>query len=206
MKQRGAVKYRKSIIKSMDEKFVKKYGFEESYRRFERSINMMDKEGDLAEELAIQHLKDNNQLSDNYRTNAVIALNTIKIEADIIDYDNRIIYETKSRRNGELAKKAVKQKWNVFQYDKDGSIYQNYEFKGIVVANYEAGPTVKGVATFDASKFDRKRLEESFLKHYEKVELLRSVKRSKGYDETGNRINFRPRKFNDYKGNNGKSK
>lgn len=188
MKQRGPVKYRKSIIKSMDEKFVKKYGFEDSYRRFERSINMMDKEGDLAEELAIEHLKKNKLLSDNYRTNAVIALNTIKIEADIIDYDNKIIYETKSRRNGELAKKAVKQKWNVFQYDKKGSIYEQYEFKGIVVANYEVGPTVKGIASFDANKFDRTRLDEAFRKHYEKVEFLKSVKRSRGYDENGNKI------------------
>jgi hypothetical protein len=148
----------------------------------------MDKEGDLAEELAIEHLKKNKLLSENYRTNAVIALNTIKIEADIIDYDNKIIYETKSRRNGELAKKAVKQKWNVFQYDKKGSIYQEYDFKGIVVANYDIGPTVKGIASFDANKFDRTRLDEAFKKHYEKVEFLKSVKRSRGYDDNGNKI------------------
>ena len=185
MKKYGKTKYRKSIVKSMDEKFVMKYGFEDSYRRFERSINRMDKEGDLAEELAVKYLKEKGLLSDNIRVNAVIALNTIKIEADIIDYDNKIIYETKSRRNGELAKKAVKQKWNIFEFDKKGSIYENYEFKGIVVANYEEGPVVKGIASFDSSKFNRDRQVESFKKHYEKVEFLKSVKRSKGYNEFG---------------------
>jgi len=185
MKKYGKTKYRKSIVKSMDEKFVMKYGFEDSYRRFERSINRMDKEGDLAEELAVKYLKEKGLLSDNIRVNAVIALNTIKIEADIIDYDNKIIYETKSRRNGELAKKAVKQKWNIFEFDKKGSIYETYEFKGIVVANYEGGPIVKGIASFDSSKFNRDRQAESFKKHYEKVEFLKSVKRSKGYNEFG---------------------
>ena len=76
MKKYGKTKYRKSIVKSMDEKFVMKYGFEDSYRRFERSINRMDKEGDLAEELAVKYLKEKGLLSDNIRVNAVIALNT----------------------------------------------------------------------------------------------------------------------------------
>lgn len=182
------VKYRKSIIKSMDDKYVKRLGFDESYRRFERSINKMDKEGDEAEQLAIEYLKEKNVLSNNYRTNLVIVLNTIKIEADIIDYDNKIIYETKSRRSGELAKKACKQKWNIFQYDKAGSNYEDYEFHGIVVANYDQGKIVKGVAKFENSKFDPLKMEKTFQEHYKRVEYFKSLKRSKGYDEYGNKI------------------
>ncbi len=188
MKKYGKVKYRKSIVKSMDDKFVKKYGFEDSYFRFERSINFMSKEGDLAEELALQYLKDNNLLSDNYQVNRVIALKTIKIEADIIDYGNKIIYETKSRKNGDVARKAIKQKWNVFEYDRAGSVYNDYEMNGIAVANYEQGPVVKGVVRFDRAKFNPERQDKAFKEHYDKVEHFKSLARSKGYDENGIRL------------------
>lgn len=193
MKNLGPVKYRKSIIKSMNENFILKYGFEDSYRRFERSINRMEKEGDIAEEMAIEYLKEEKKLGENYRTNMVIALNTIKIEADIIDYDNKIIYETKSRKNGILAKKAIRQKWNVFMFDKDGSNYENFKFYGIIVANYEIGPKVKGIANFDHVKFDKERLSEEFEKHYKRVEEFKKIKRSKGYDEKGNFTNYKKR-------------
>ncbi len=179
------MKYRKSIVKSMDESFVRKYGFEDSYRRFERSINRMQKEGDEAELLALEYLKERNLLSDNYRENAVIALKTIKIEADIIDYDNKVIYETKSRRSGELAKMACKQKWYVFEYDRRGSRYEDFEFKGIVVANYETGKKVKGIVSFDPNKFNSTKQEREFKEHFDRIEHFKGIKRSKGYDENG---------------------
>lgn len=189
-KKYGQVKYRKSIVKSMNEDFVKKYGFEDSYRRFESSINRMSKEGDVAEELAIKYLKSKGLLSDNYRENAIIALNTIKIEADIIDYDNKIIYETKSRKSGELAKLACKQKWYVFEYDRQGSIYEEYEFKGIVVANYETGQKVKGIVSFDPERFNSEKQERDFKEHFKRIEYFKSIKRSKGYDDNGMRMKY----------------
>ncbi len=195
-KKYGKVKYRKSIVKSMSESFVKKYGFEDSYRRFENSINRMSKEGDSAELLALEHLKSKNLLSDNYRENAIIALNSIKIEADIIDYDNKIIYETKSRRSGELAKLACKQKWFVFEYDRKGSIYEDYEFHGIVVANYETGQKVKGIVTFDSSKFNPEKQERDFKEHFERIEHFKSIKRSRGYDDNGMRQKPYMKKYN----------
>lgn len=194
MKKKGAVKYRKSIVESMQEKYVKKYGFEDSYRRFELSIKNMEKEGDKAEEMAVEYLKKLNLLSKNYQLNRVIALDTIKIEADIIDYDNKIIYETKSRKTGELAKRAIKQKWDIFQYDKNHSNYQDYKFYGIIVANYHRGPSVKGIAKFENTIFNPKRLELSFENHHAKVNYFKSVKRSRGYDELGNRSRKKPRR------------
>lgn len=185
---KNKAKYRKSIVKSMGDDFVLRYGFEDSYRRFEGSINRMQKEGDVAEELAVKHLKELGVLSNNYKTNAVIVLNTIKIEADIIDFDNKIVYETKSRRTGELAKKACKQKWNIFQYDKVGSFYENFDFHGIVVANYEQGQQVKGIAKFEKSTFNSEKMQESFENHYNRVEHFKKLKRSKGYDINGFRI------------------
>ncbi len=195
-KKFGQVKYRKSIVKSMNESFVKKYGFEDSYHRFERSINRMQKEGDVAETLALNYLKDNNLLSDNYRENAVIALGSIKIEADIIDYDNKIIYETKSRKSGELAKLACKQKWFVFEYDKKGSIYENYEFKGIVVANYETGQKLKGIVDFKNNTFNEEKQRKDFEEHFNRIEYFKSIKRSKGYDENGMKIKRPKRRVN----------
>lgn len=169
-------KYRKSIVESMKAEKVSLYGFEDSYRRFERSINNMSKAGDEAERLAVEYLKEKNLLSENYRTNQVIALHRIKIEADIIDYDNKIVYETKSRRNGELAKRAIKEKWRTFEYDKLKSNYHDYKFIGIVVANYETGIQVKGLATFEKSKINIAKMDESFANHFTKIEQLKKIK------------------------------
>lgn len=185
-------KYRKSIIKSMEIEYIEKYGFEESYSRFERSINNMAKEGDKAEEMALQFLKNEKLLSNKYAINKIISLNTIKIEADIIDYGNKIIYETKSRRTGEMAKQACKSKWNVFEYDKKGSFYEDYKFYGIIVANYEVGMKLKGIVKFENSTYNYTKQEEAFNKHYKRVELFRSIKRSQNYDELGYYIKKKP--------------
>lgn len=170
-------KYRKSIVESMDPKFVQVFGFDKSYQIFERSINKMEKEGDLAEELALQHLIDKNILSENYRTNQVITLGRIKMEADIIDYDNKIVYETKSRRNAEVAKKACKEKWRLFQADKSKSRYSGFELNGIVVENTDEGPIVHGVVDFSKAKYDEQKMEEKFTKYFETLNSLKAIKR-----------------------------
>ena len=169
------VKYRKSIVKAMKEDKVSLYGFEDSYRRFESSINRMEKEGDAAELLAIEYLNERSLLSTNYRANKVIALGTIKIEADIIDFDNKVVYETKSRKNGEAAKNAIREKWRIFEYDKIGSNYSDYTFVGIVVANYEAGKKVKGLAHFKNSTINQEKMKLSFQSHFDRIEELRKI-------------------------------
>ncbi|MFV0288271.1 MAG: hypothetical protein ACK5HR_02290 [Mycoplasmatales bacterium] len=177
MKKPYIKKYRKSIVEAMDEEKTKKYGFEKAYFIFERSINRLVKEGDEAEAMAVEYLKQKNLLSSNYSLNRVIALNTIKIEADIIDFDNKIIYETKSRRTGKLAKQAVIKKWRVFEYDKYNSNYENFQFKGIVVANYEDGKQVKGIVNFENKKLDNTHVKQDFEKYYAKLEEFKLIKR-----------------------------
>ncbi len=172
-------KYRKSIVEAMDETKTKKYGFEKAYFIFERSINQMAKEGDEAEEMALKELKRRNLLSDNYSCNRVIALNNIKIEADIIDYDNKIIYETKSRKTGKLAKQAVIKKWKVFEYDKENSNYQNFKFKGIIVANYADGKKVKGIIDFENKELDDTNVKKEFERFYEKLAKMKLIKKEK---------------------------
>lgn len=168
-------KYRKSIIEGMKSEKVKKYGFEKSYIIFENSINRLEKAGDEAERMAIEYLKDRDMLSKNYSTNRVISLGTIKIEADIIDYDNKVIYETKSRRTGHLAKQAVTQKWKTFEYDKKRSGYQNFEFRGIIVANYDHGKVVKGVVTFENKVLDETKIKQDFIKYFERLRELKKI-------------------------------
>lgn len=171
-------KYRKSIVEGMQEEKIKKYGFEVSYIIFERSINKMAKEGDIAEERALEYLKSNDLLGENYRLNKVIALKTIKIEADIIDYDNKIIYEVKSRKNGKLSKQACINKYKVFKYDCMNSNYEDFKFKGIVVANYEAGQKVKGIIDLTDREFDMETTNASFQKFYEKLEYYKTIEKS----------------------------
>ncbi len=170
-------KYRKSIVEAMDPIKTQKYGFDTAYFIFERSINRLEKEGDEAEEMGLKYLKEKNLLSDNYSTNRVIALNNIKIEADIIDYDNKVIYETKSRRTGKLAKQAVIKKWKVFEFDKKRSNYENFKFVGIMVANYTSGKKVKGLLHFDKKELDDTKVKEDFDKFYKKLEELKKIKK-----------------------------
>lgn len=169
-------KYRKTIVEAMDPKFVEIFGFDRSYFVFERSINKMSKEGDLAEELALQYLKDKGLLGTEYRTNQVITLRNIKIEADIIDYDNKIIYETKSRKNREVAKKACKEKWRWFQFEKDKSYYRNYTFKGIVVENQEAGPKVIGINSFEKAIVDQQKMQKKIDNYFATLNELKKIK------------------------------
>ncbi|MDH6603091.1 hypothetical protein OKW23_000219 [Bacilli bacterium PM5-9] len=170
-------KYRISIVESMKEDKVKKYGFEKSYFLFERSINKLPKEGDKAELEAIKYLKKRNLLSDNYSTNRVITLHSIRIEADIIDYDNKIIYETKSRKTGIQAKMAIKKKWAIFEYDKHKTRYEDFSLVGIVVSNYDDGMKIKGLAHFNDATYDRSKTKLKFDKHFKKIEYLRTVKK-----------------------------
>ncbi len=171
--------YRKSIIEAMDFEKTKKYGFDTAYFIFERSINKMEKEGDEAERLALEYLKEKGLLGKEYSENRVIALKNIKIEADIIDYTNKIIYETKSRKTGKLSKQAVIKKWKVFEYDRKGSNYENFEFKGILVANYANGKKVKGILDFKDRKFDDTKVKEDFDKFYKKLEELKKIEKVK---------------------------
>lgn len=169
-------KYRKSIVEAMTEDKIKKYGFEKSYIIFEKSINRLAKEGDKAEELAYNYLKENELLGDNHSLNRVITLGRIKIEADIIDYDRKIIYETKSRKTGKLAKQAIKRKWRTFEYDKPQSIYEDYKFCGIIVANYNSGQKIKGIIDFEGETLKSEKVKKEFddyftlLEQYKKIE------------------------------------
>ncbi len=169
-------KYRKTIVEAMDPKFVEIFGFDKSYFVFERSINKMSKEGDLAEKLALDYLIENNLLGDEYRTNQVITLRNIKMEADVIDYDNKIVYETKSRKNREVAKKACKDKWRWFEFDKNKSYYQDYQFKGIVVENQEEGPKVIGISSFPKATVDKVKMQQKMDKYFSTLKELQAIK------------------------------
>ncbi|MDL2211534.1 hypothetical protein LJB88_01510 [Erysipelotrichaceae bacterium OttesenSCG-928-M19] len=170
-------KYRISIVESMKEAKVRQYGFEKSYFLFERSINHMPKEGDVAEDAAVKYLQKRNLLSDNYSLNRVITLNSIRIEADIIDYGNKTIYETKSRKTGIQAKMAIKKKWSLFQYDKKNSRYHDFKFIGVVVSNYDNGMKIKGLAHFKNDRLDRENTKKKFDAHFERIEYLREIKK-----------------------------
>lgn len=172
-------KYRISIINAMDEKKTRKYGFELAYIIFERSVNRQEKSGDLAELKAVQYLKDNKILSDNYVTNKVICLNSIKIEADIIDFDNKIIYETKSRKTYELSKSAIRDKWMTFEYDKAGSNYSNFKLHGIIVVNTDKGPIVKKVFPFNNSTVNQERMKKKFDQYFETLSEFKKIKKKK---------------------------
>ena len=170
-------KYRISIVESMAEEKVKKYGFEKSYFLFERSINNLEKDGDTAEKAALDYLNKHNLLSDNYATNRIITLNSIRIEADIIDYDNKVIYETKSRKSGVLAKIAIKKKWAIFEHDKKNSRYKDYNFVGVVVSNYDNGMKIKGLAFFEDSVYNKEAVQKKFENHFLKIKTLRNIKK-----------------------------
>lgn len=172
-------KYRISIIDAMQPEKIAKFGFERSYIIFERSVNRQEKSGDLAEERALQHLKDKGLLSKNYATNRVICLGRIKIEADIIDYDNKIVYETKSRKNYDLAKSAIRDKWMVFEYDKMKSRYSDYTFKGIIVVNEPSGPVVKRVYDFPNSTVNQERMKRKFDNYFIRLAELKKIKKEK---------------------------
>lgn len=133
------LKFRKSIVESIKMPYIEKYGFYGAYFRLETSLNRMVKEGDKAEELALEYLKLKNIISENYDTNVILELRNIKIEADIVDHDNQIIYEVKSRKLYEAGKREIKKKWNLFQHQKEQTPYQNYKFHGIVVTKNENG-------------------------------------------------------------------
>lgn len=173
----GKRKYRISIVESMKEAKVLQYGFEKSYFLFERSINHIPKEGDIAEAAAVDYLKKKNMLSNNYATNRVITLNTIRIEADVIDYDNKVVYETKSRKTGIQAKMAIKKKWAIFEHDKKQSRYQDFKFVGIVVSNYESGMKIKGLATFEKDIYNKEQVQKKFDDHYKKIDSFRTLKK-----------------------------
>ncbi len=171
-------KYRKTIVEAMDPKFVEIFGFDKSYQVFERSINRMEKEGDVAEQMALEYLQAKNILSENYRTNQVITLKNIKMEADIIDYDNKIVYETKSRKLRDAAKKACKEKWVLFEYDKLNTRYSDFKFKGIIVENQEAGPKLIGISDFRNSKVNRDKTKLKMDKYYVRLNELKKIKRN----------------------------
>ncbi len=183
-------KYRKTIVEAMDPKFVEIFGFDKSYFVFERSINRMSKEGDLAEELALQYLKDKGLLGEEYRTNQIITLRNIKMEADVIDYDNKIVYETKSRKNREVAKKACKEKWRWFEFEKGKSHYRDYQFKGIVVENQEEGPKVIGISTFPNATVDNTKMQLKLDKYFATLEELKAIK----YNPERAKAHFRNKK------------
>lgn len=170
-------KYRISIVESMNEDKVKQYGFEKSYFLFERSINRLPKEGDKAEDAALNYLKKKKLLSNNYSTNRVITLNSIRIEADIIDYDNKVIYETKSRKTGIQAKMAIKKKWAIFEHDKKNSRYQDFTFVGVVVSNYDSGMKIKGLAYFNNNSYDKKNVQQKFNNHFSRIDYFRTIKK-----------------------------
>lgn len=172
-------KYRISIIDAMQPEKIKKFGFERSYIIFERSVNRQVKSGDLAEQRGVEYLQKRGLLSENYATNRVICLGRIKIEADIIDYDNKIVYETKSRKNYELAKGAIRDKWMVFEYDKQRSRYQDYKFKGIIVVNEPSGPIVKRVYDFPNSKVNQERMKRKFDNYFIRLSELKKIKKEK---------------------------
>ncbi len=172
-------KYRISIIDAMQPEKIAKFGFERSYIIFERSVNRQEKSGDLAEERGVEYLKKRNMLSENFATNKVICLGRIKIEADIIDYDNKIVYETKSRKNYELAKGAIRDKWMVFEYDKNRSRYQDYKFKGIIVVNEPSGPVVKRVYDFPNSTVNEERMKRKFDNYFVRLAELKKIKKAK---------------------------
>ncbi|WOO87307.1 hypothetical protein RZE82_09345 [Mollicutes bacterium LVI A0039] len=172
-------KYRISIVDAMQPEKIEKFGFERSYIIFERSVNRQVKSGDLAEERGVEYLKKKGMLSENYATNRVICLGRIKIEADIIDYDNKIVYETKSRKNYELAKGAIRDKWMVFEYDKNRSRYQDYKFMGIIVVNEPSGPIVKRVYDFPNSRVNEERMKRKFDNYFARLEELKKIKKVK---------------------------
>ncbi len=183
-------KYRKTIVEAMDPKFVEIFGFDKSYFVFERSINRMSKEGDLAEELALQHLKDEGLLGAEYRTNQIITLRNIKMEADVIDYDNKIVYETKSRKNRDVAKKACKEKWRWFEFEKNQSRYHDFKFKGIVVENQEDGPKVIGISSFPKATVDPAKMQLKVDKYFETLAELKAIK----YNPERAKAHFRNKK------------
>lgn len=172
-------KYRISIIDAMQPEKIAKFGFERSYIIFERSVNRQVKSGDLAEERGLQYIKDKGMLSENYATNKVICLGRIKIEADIIDYDNKVVYETKSRKNYDLAKGAIRDKWMVFEYDKNRSRYQDYTFKGIIVVNEPSGPVVKRVYDFPNSTVNQPRMKKKFDNYFVRLAELKKIQKNK---------------------------
>lgn len=172
-------KYRISIIDAMQPEKVAKFGFERSYIIFERSVNRQEKSGDLAEQRGLEYLQKKGVLSENYATNRVICLGRIKIEADIIDYDNKIVYETKSRKNYDLAKGAIRDKWMVFEYDKNKSKYRDYTFKGIIVVNEPSGPIVKRVYDFPNSTVNQERMKRKFDNYFERLGELKKIKKEK---------------------------
>lgn len=172
-------KYRISIIDAMQPEKIAKFGFERSYIIFERSVNRQVKSGDLAEEKGLQYIKDKGMLSENYATNKVICLGRIKIEADIIDYDNKVVYETKSRKNYDLAKGAIRDKWMVFEYDKNRSRYQDYTFKGIIVVNEPSGPVVKRVYDFPNSKVNQPRMKKKFDNYFIRLAELKKIQKNR---------------------------
>lgn len=133
------LKFRKSIVESIKMPYIEKYGFYGAYFRLETSLNRMQKEGDAAERLALEYLKKRKMIGENFETNAILELKNIKIEADIVDHDNKIIYEVKSRKLYETGKREIKKKWNLFQHQKRFSQYENYKFHGIVVTKEENG-------------------------------------------------------------------
>lgn len=172
-------KYRISIIDAMQPDKIEKFGFERSYIIFERSVNRQAKSGDLAEERGVEYLKKKGLLSENYATNRVICLGSIKIEADVIDYDNKVVYETKSRKNYELAKSAIRDKWMVFEYDKNRSRYQDFTFKGIIVVNEPSGPIVKRVYDFPNSKVNVERMKRKFDNYFIRLAELKKIQKVK---------------------------
>lgn len=176
-------KYRKSIIEGMDEKKIPKYGFEKSYMIFERSINRLAKSGDAAEEMALAKLKEYNLLSDTYRCNQVITLGNIRMEMDIIDYDNKIAYEVKSRRQYQSAKVDIIKKFKLFEYDKINSPYKDYKFKGIIYLNSDGGSRFSKILEFENKKINRDEIKKKMDKYFIRLKELKKIERDPNYKE-----------------------
>ncbi len=175
--------YRKTIVQSMNPVKVGKLGFEKAYNSFERSINNMPKEGDLAEELALKHLQDNKLIGSSFQVNKIISLNTIKIEADIIDYQNKIVYEIKSRKNKKPAKASARNKWKVFQYDSQGSRYENYTFKGIIFSKTNNQLVFEGILDFADEVLDHSLMKKEFDSYFKTLKFFKSLPKGVKVDE-----------------------
>lgn len=168
-------KFRKSIVESIKMPYIEKYGFYGAYFRLETSLNRMEKEGDKAEQLALEYLKLKGIISDDYKTNVILELRNIKIEADIVDHENKIIYEVKSRKLYETGKREIKKKWNLFQHQKESSAYNDYQFHGIVVTKNEKGTLkVNNPNLFLNSTYNHGEQDERMNEFFKLVSLYKS--------------------------------
>lgn len=173
-------KFRKSIVESMKLSKIHEYGFYSAYGRLERSLNTMEKEGDVAEALAVEYLKKRGLLGASYETNAVIELRNILIETDIIDHTNKIIYEVKSRKLYETGKSEIRKKWHLFQHQRGRTPYVHYKFYGIVVTKQPNGSLrVHRPNTFANATYNHEKQVADMQKFYDLLSEYKKIKRPK---------------------------